>query len=109
MEQILEQWYLLPGLAVLLTSILGLLKNAGVVKDGDSAKWSFAFQWIGVAVLGGLKLFDVPVDFATIDSVAGALDEILKLILLIAGNFGMTKGAYVLLRGAPGVGFTYSS
>lgn len=98
---------ILGGLGFL-GGFISVLVNIGkalkVVKDGTGDQWFQGLNILAFLVVGTILVFKVPVDWTAVNVVLGVLISILGFVLqLITG-----KGTYVVTKGLPLIGYSYS-
>lgn len=104
---LLAQLIALGGIAALIAVIVDGLKQFGVVKDGDAATWSTAFNVLALVVLFALKVFK-PDLIPQADSLAKSIAQLGVVILALLSQFGVSKATHMLLLGVPLVNKSFS-
>lgn len=95
----------LAGLGGLISILVNLLKVVGVVKDGTSEQWVQGFNLIAFIAVAVVYFMKVQVDWAQVD---GWLAMLATFLGFVAQLFG-SKVTYAVTKGAPIIGFSYSS
>lgn len=108
LEQVILQFVALLGFAALVSVAINILKLAGVVKDGDSAKWVAGFNLAGVIALYVVSYFKLPVDVGAIDKTLLEVATLAGLILSYVSTLLVSKLTYVATKELPVIGATFS-
>ena len=95
----------LAGLGGLISVLVNLLKAIGVIKDGTSERWVQGFNLIAFIAVAVVYFTKVQVDWAQVD---GWLAMLATFLGFVAQLFG-SKVTYAVTKGAPIIGFSYSS
>ena len=108
LDQLLPQFLALAGVASIIAAIVNSLKQLGFVKDGDAPTASLLLNLAGFILLVAFSVFKPDLDIAGLDAAAATIAQVLTLIVGFVVEFGLTKGAHQLLKGAPVIGKSYS-
>lgn len=98
----------LAGLAAIVTVVVNILKEYGVVKPGDSLRAVAAGNLIVFVLALVLRLYVPQVSVAVVDSVAGRAAEVGMYALGLAVQMGSSKATYSAVKGLPVVGKSFS-
>lgn len=99
----------LVGFPAFVSVLVNVLKEFGLVKDGDAPKWVAGFNITGLVTLliivAVLPQFDVP----NLDKSLLGLANFLTLILGFVVQMGTSKFSYKQIKGLPVVGKSNSA
>lgn len=93
----------LGGLGSLISMAVNLLKRFGVVQDGTSDTWVQGMNLAAFVAIATVYLFNVPVDWGTVDRVLVFLATFLGFVLQLLGS----KVTYSVVKGTPGIGYSF--
>jgi len=99
-----------PGFALLLSALVNVLKVFKIVPDG-TAEMAFNILNVVVAVALGLWAYFNPAildKLPALDSIAGAVGNLLMVLITIFGASLLKGKAYTSLKGLPLFGFSHS-
>ena len=105
LEDILRLLAGLAGLGGLISVLVNLLKAIGLVKDGTSEQWVQGFNLVAFIAVAVVYFMKVQVDWAQIDGWLGVLATFIGFVVQLFGS----KVTYAVTKGAPIIGFSYSS
>ena len=95
----------LAGLGGLISVLVNLLKAIGVVKDGTSERWVQGFNLLAFVAVAIVYFTKIQVDWAQIDGWLSVLATFIGFVVQLFGS----KVTYVVTKGAPVIGFSYSN
>ena len=99
----------LAGFPAFVTVLVNVLKEFGIVKDGDAPKWVAGFNVTGLVALlvivAIVPAFDVP----NLDKSLMGLANFLTLVLGFVIQMGVSKFSYAQVKGLPVVGKSNSA
>lgn len=95
----------LAGLGSLVSMLVNFLKMLGVVKDGTSQTWVNGFNLVAFVAVAVVVVFNLPVEWSTVDTVLGFLATFFGLVIQLFGS----KFAYSVTRGLPVIGFSFNT
>jgi hypothetical protein len=107
-DQLSQMALSMGGIAAFVTVLINALKLTGVIKDGTTQTWVTGANLLVLVALFVAKSFYPEIDFPAVDQVFGSLASILTFGLALAGQFLVSKGTHVALRGVPVVGTSLS-
>jgi len=95
----------LTGLGAFISILVNVLKLIGVVKDGTSAQWVQALNFIAFVAVAVIVWLGKPVSWDGINSILAGLASIIGLITQMIGS----KVFYNLFAGTPVIGYSYTN
>ena len=104
MEDLLVQWGALAGFAALIAFVINILKEFGIVKEGQAPTWSAALNLFGLAFLLIMKIYAPMTDIGGLDN---QLTEFVNVGVVVFGyilQLLSSKMAHAVIRGVPGIG-----
>ena len=107
-QSMIQQFGALAGVAALITIIVNVLKQFGVVKDGTAQNWVAGLNLAGLAALISLRVFMPDVDIAALDSQAAQIAVLLAVVAAYISEMGLSKLTHKLLSGVPAIGKSFS-
>lgn len=108
MEDLFTLFGSLAGVSVLVSFVVGALKNFGVIKDGHSGAWHKGLQVVAFVLVAVVDVFGLDVDLAMADQVAGQIAQVGTLVIGLAGMFGVGGATYSVTKGrVPLAGFSF--
>lgn len=109
LNDLVTQLGALAGFGALVAVVVNLLKQAGVVADGQAGTWSAGLNLVGLVALFVLRVFAPAQDVGQLDGVAAGIAQALQAVAALVIQLGGAKAAHALLRGVPAVGKSYSA
>ena len=108
-ENLIFQFANLAGVAALVAALVNILKNFGVVKDGDAQKWSAGFSLAAFIAFVALRLFAPEVDVEGMDAQASQIAELALYVLGFFLQMGLPVRVHEFLsRGrVPFIGYSF--
>lgn len=106
--EVAAQFAALAGVAGLVVILINVLKQMGVVKDGQAPVWSFVLNAVAFGLIVSIRVFKPDVDLVWLDANAA---KIAQLLLYIAGLFfqvAIAKNEHDAIAGVPLIGKSFS-
>jgi len=110
MEQLLQQFLGLGGVAAFIAAVVNAGKYFGIVADGSASKVSLVLSLLGFAGMVIAQLFAPTVDIAGLNGAAQKAAEVILYVLGLFSMLGLPALWHKGLKGAgvPVVGTSYS-
>ena len=107
-EGLLTQWMSLVGIAALIAVVINLLKQAGVVKDGQAQTWSAGLNLVVLILLFLFNIFKPDIDIGEVDKQAAALAEVAVVVIGYVAQLLAAKATHAAVKHVPLIGTSYS-
>lgn len=108
MDEILVQWGSLAGFAALISLLVNVGKEVGVVKDGQAQNWSAGLNLIGLAGLLALKVYAPHVDVEGLNSQAAMLAQVGLVVFAYVVQLLAGKATHAAVRGTGFIGKSFT-
>ena len=105
LEEILRLLAGLAGLGGLVSVLVNLLKRVGLVKDGTSEQWVQGINLVAFVAVSIVYFLNVEVDWTQVDGLLTFAAAFLGYVVQMLGS----KATYSVAKGAPVIGYSYSS
>jgi hypothetical protein len=101
----------LAGVSALVSMLVQIFKLAGLIKDGNTGKWTAAFNLAAFVVLVYFGVFQPSVALEVLDGYAAYLAQIALFVLGFVVQMTTAKPVYAAFKNArvPLFGFSYSA
>ena len=99
---------LIPGLGVLISALVNILKTFGLVQDGQAGNWVKIIQSLLFVLFLSLPVFGVDLDWMGIDARFQSVGDFLGLISAFFISVGSSDIFHKIFKGTPVIGKSFS-
>ena len=106
LEELVQLYSLLAGVAALIAVLVDVLKRFGVIKDDQAPAAVLLLNVVGFVLFVVANVLGLPI--AGIDVLLGSVAALLAALLGIIGQVAVSRGVHFVLRDTPIIGYSHS-